>query len=375
LAFTSAFRKRCAIIPAILLIAVTLACGGGGSHANAFLRGGGSWEKVNTPPGANQISFVDFSRDGHWFIADRNQGFYRSADQGASWTQVNSGIATTFGWTINANPFNGDLIASLFSPGGLNSSPVIFYRSANGGNTWSAIPFGHLSSATAWTGCAFPANGNIVCGGYWAPSPKTGGWISTNGGLSTTTVSTASTNSGSVYALALNPVTNDLWMGTEQNGIFRSTDNGLTWRAASPAATSVDPAHGIQDTNIYAITFDVHGNVLFGSQGGIWKSSNSGSGYRWTNVLSNPNTAAGEGLGRDANGVLYYGHKHDNHDATVVRCSTDDGRTWQACDSGLPPGLQVHRFVVNPSDGKLYAVIGNDLSLNGALYRTGSPVQ
>jgi hypothetical protein len=50
---------------------------------------------------------------------------------------------------------------------------------------------------------------------------------STNSGLTVSAISTASTNGDTVFALVLNPFTNDLWMGTEQNGIFRSTDNGL----------------------------------------------------------------------------------------------------------------------------------------------------
>ena len=123
------------------------------------------------------------------------------------------------------------------------------------------------------------------------------------------------------------------------------------------------------------MTFDRNGNVLFGSQGGIWKSSRTGTGYTWTNVLQNHNTAAGKGLGRDANGNLYYGHNHDPKDPTVVYRSTDDGNTWSAYDSGIPPSLEGHRFVVNPTDSKLYVVIEDGRTNNGWLYCTTNPVQ
>ena len=83
------------------------------------------------------------------------------------------------------------------------------------------------------------------------------------------------------------------------------------------------------------MTFDRNGNVLFGSQGGIWKSCKTDSGYTSTNVLTNPNTADGKGLGRNANGNLYYGHNHDPNDPTVIYRSTDDGNTWGAFDSGF----------------------------------------
>jgi len=101
--------------------------------------------------------------------------------------------------------------------------------------------------------------------------------------------------------------------GTELSGIFRSTDNGFTWMQESPAASS-----GLRDGNIYGMTFDRNGNVFFGSQGGIWKSSKTSTGYSWTNVLKNTNTSVGKGLGADANGYLYYGH---NHTRWIVRRS------------------------------------------------------
>ena len=362
------------LLLSMVFLAGLASCGGGGGSGTAGSIGSISWQKVSTPAAATQINFVAFNGSNHWFIADRNHGFYRSTDQGASWTQINSGLATTLGWTINVNPSNGDLIASTFSGNALNANPVTFYRSSDEGNSWTAIPYGHLSAATAQTGCVF-ANSNIVCGGYWAPSPSTGGWVSTNGGQTTVAAATNSTNSGTVYGLGVNPVSGDVWMGTEQNGIFRSTDGGMTWTQQSPSSTNFDPAHGIRNGNIYGMTFDRNGNVLFGSQGGVWKSSKSGSGYSWTNVLTNHNSSDGKALGRDANGILYYGHNRDNADPTVVHCSADDGAHWSACDSGIPPGLEGHRFIVNPTDRKLYAVIEDGGTNNGWVYVTVNPVQ
>ncbi len=360
-------------IVTIVLSAAIVSCGGGGGSSNTPL-GAISWQQVTLPSTVSQLNFVAFNGGGHWFIADRKQGFYRSTDQGATWTAINTGLSTTLGWTINVNPANGDLIASTYSGGTLNANPVTFYRSSDEGITWTVIPFGPLSAATAQTGCAFPGNANVVCGGYWAPSPNTGAWVSSNGGQTTTSGSVPPPVNG-VFGLGYNPATQDLWLGTEQNGMYRSTDNGLNWTQASPADQQVDPANGINDGNIFAITFDRSGNVLFGSQGGIWKSSKSGSGYSWSNVLKNQNTSAGKGLGRDANGRLFYGHNHDTQDPTVVHCSSDDGNSWTACDSGIPASLEGHEFVVNPSDRKMYAVIEDGTTNNGSLYRTTNPVQ
>src|SRR6266702_3566261 len=84
---------------------------------------------------------------------------------------------------------------------------------------------------------------------------------------------------------------------------------------------------------------------------------------------------SGKGMGRDANGNLYYGHNSDPTNPTVVYCSTDDGNTWSACDSGIPPFLQGHEVVVNHADGKLYAVTEDEAAKTGTLYRTVNPVQ
>jgi len=168
------------LIALILLVGATLACGGGSNGSRTTTPSGTiSWQAVSTP--FSQLNFIDFGSNGHWFIADRNQGFFRSTDGGSSWTQINSGVATSFGWTINVNPSTGDLFAGIYSSGGPNLHPVGFYRSSDEGGTWTAIQAGTLDSSPAWTGCAFAANGNPVCGGYWAPSPTAGAWFSTNG--------------------------------------------------------------------------------------------------------------------------------------------------------------------------------------------------
>ncbi len=362
-------------LTACVLVCAATSCGGG-SGSSHILQSGGSlnWQRISVPSGAVQISGFAVNSGNHWFIADRSKGFYRSTDQGGSWTPINTGLSNTFAWSIDVNPATGDLIGSTYA-GTSGTLPVKFYRSTNEGASWTAISTVSLSSATALTGCAFPSNGNIVCGGFWAATPNSGAWVSTNGGQSTSNVSNSTNMGGSVYSLAINPVGGDLWLGTEQMGIYHSTDNGLTWTQASPADTNVDPANGIRDGNIYGITFDRSGDVLFSSQGGIWKSAKTSGGYSWSNVLANSNTAAGKGMGRDAGGDLFYGHNPDPSDTTAVRCSTDDGATWKACDSGIPAGLTAQDFLVSPADGKLYTVIRDETGNAGFLYRTTSAVQ
>ena len=213
------FVRPTAVFSTMLLAFVMVACGGGSSGGGSGTGGsssgsGGPWQQVSLPSGVTQPNHIAFNSSGHWFIADTSSGFYRSTDQGATWTQINSGMATTFGWTITVDSANGDLIAAIFS-GTLNANPVNFYRSSDEGNTWTLIPTGHLSLIPAMTGCVVAANANLVCGGYWAPSPASGAWVSSNGGQTTVSASASPLTGGGVFGLAFNPAAQDLWMGTD----------------------------------------------------------------------------------------------------------------------------------------------------------------
>ena len=383
--------RRCwlALVPALFL--VMQACGGGsygtsnGQHVSGSGSGSGGgsgsgsgsgsvgsvWSKVSTPAGATSISFFAVNGSNHWFIADRLTGFYRSTDQGATWTQINSGIRYAFGWTIQVDPANGDLIANTCSCNGMNVNPVGFFRSSDEGNTWTQIatPAGfHLSLAGAQTGCAFTNTNYMVCGGYYGTGAA---WVSTNTGQSTIA---ASSNPllGTAYSIAFNPVKNDLWLGTEQRGLYRSTNNGMSWTQVSPSSTGYDPVNGVNIGNVYGINFDRSGNVLASSQGGVWKSAASGSGYSWSRVLINQNTSAGKGIGRDANGNLYYGHNHDPLNPITIYRSSDNGSTWSEFDNGIPKQyLEAAHFTYNHSDGQMYVVIFEEATNHGWLYRTG----
>ena len=389
------------VFATILSIAVMAACGGGTTVTNNPMSasspnnpgvpatpgnpgappsgstsssGSGTWQRVSLPSAVTHLNHIAFSSGGHWFIADRTQGFYRSTDQGASWTRINTGLATTFGFTIDVNRATGVLIASTY-PGVNLTSPIRFYRSTDEGSHWTAITtsFG-LSAFPAPSGCAFASNGNVVCGGFWSPAPYSGVWVSSNGGLTTVAGLTAPAIGGA-FSFALNPVTKNLWLGNETQGVFRSTDNGFSWTRESPPDQAVDPVHGIRDGNAISFTFDRYGNVLFASQGGIWKSSNSGTSYTWRNVMPNRNTSAGKSLGRDGSGNLYYGHNFDTTNPTTIYRSIDNGATWTAYDSGVPHFLEAAQFLVDPADRKMYVYVEDEATGVGTLYRTASPVQ
>jgi len=121
------FVKPLTVFTTICLVAAMMACGGGGAAVTRNLVVSRvAWQKISVPSVATQLNYLAFNSSNHWFIADRSHGFYRSTDQGATWMQINSGLRTTLGWTIQVDPANGDLIASTFSGSALNLHPVTF---------------------------------------------------------------------------------------------------------------------------------------------------------------------------------------------------------------------------------------------------------
>jgi len=103
--------KLQAVFTTILLVVSMAACGGGTGKTASNLSspspipsGGVIWQRVNVPAAATQVNYIAFNSSNHWFIADRNQGFYRSTDEGTTWAKINTGLTTTLGWTINVIP-------------------------------------------------------------------------------------------------------------------------------------------------------------------------------------------------------------------------------------------------------------------------------
>jgi len=361
------FALNFIIFLSLILIA---GCGQGGSSSSSTPKPSptpsptplGSWTLISTPLAAPQIRDFAINKLNHWFISDRKTGFFRSTDQGGTWTQINSGIALTNGWTISYDSAHDQLIAGSASNGLGTGTFAGFYRSTDEGNSWIKIPVAFtFSLATTYGGPLFVPNGNIIFGGFWSPYPYCGAWVSTDGGQSTSPVNCSLLATGA-WGLMYNPITNDLWMGTETEGAYRSTDNGFNWNQVSPSSKL------IRDGDAEALSYDNAGNVLMGTQGGIWRSSGSNGSYTWANIVPNGNTSATRTIFRDNNGDFYYGHGRDAKNPTSVYLSTDQAAHWSPSDTGIPPGLEAWHFIRNPADGRLYVNVQDGKTNDGWIY-------
>jgi hypothetical protein len=115
--------------------------------------------------------------------------------------------------------------------------------------------------------------------------------------------------------------------------------------------------------------FDNSGNVLYSTQGGVWRGVGSGCTRTFTNTFF-VGSAAGKGLYTDSLGSVYWGHNHNTSAPNVVYRSLDGGQTFSAWDTGLPQGLEMHDCIENANDGQIYCTIEDGQTNNGWVYRT-----
>ncbi|MDQ6894467.1 MAG: hypothetical protein M3167_17555 [Acidobacteriota bacterium] len=166
---------------------------------------------------------------------------------------------------------------------------------------------------------------------------------------------------GNVRSLAIDPaVSGTLYAGTD-GGIFKSVDSGVTWGPVKAGLTSF---------TVYALALDpsAHETVYAGTNGGVFKSVNAGASW----------TARRTGLGKIAvltlaidpsdSSTLYAG----TATAGVFK-STDRGSTWGAMNNGLPQ-TEIRSLAVAPApSGTIFAATSGGVYRSADAARTWNP--
>jgi uncharacterized delta-60 repeat protein len=310
--------------------------------------------------GQMNVNFYDFSGTG-----DAANGVYITKDGGASWTSLNimpngptnafpggttdgrialaisdpagASAATLYASIVNSNQFS-------FSWGGLQAMET----STDGGTTWT-----QLSSVPNYLGFQ----------GYYA-----------------STLIASPTNPKIIFAGG-----NGLGGGSEP-GFIESTDGGQSWTDITNIFGSTGP-----HPSDLATSFAANGNLLVGTDGGVWELTNpSTSGPAWSDLNSNlqitgfvggaldpvdPYVAYG---GSDDNGTeKYTGSQgwqlidsgsdgyiavnptnpntiYQSHSTTgfgpLLQRSTDGGATWNALSPPTSGGLYYSPYTLDPTN-------------------------
>lgn len=294
--------------------------------------GGQNWEPANS--GIEDRRLERLLAQGNTLYAAGYDGVYRTTDLGESWSDLSNGLSN---YWINCLAINGTtlFIGTDSSTKDGTAGPGIL-RSTNGGMSWEP----------ANTGIALNGNGRLpsffglaVIGTtiYAGAVDENGIYRSTDNGA---TWEPARNGLTSTFILALVANGSTLFAADNLNGIYRSDDGAATWRKFDA---------GLTRRTITAIAS--HGNAVFaGGPGGLsratpniqsWSERSSGLTGKFVNAV----TASGD--------LLYAGTLGNG-----VARSTDQGASWSAASTGLPPNANV-QSVVSSGDTLFAGLFGD----------------
>jgi len=180
-------------------------------------RASAQWVATGGPYGGEVKSFaISPAAGGLWspniFAGIGDGGIFRSTDDRASWTAVNSGLTSLDVLSLAVNGTN------LFAGTWFGCS-----RSTDNGATWTGI---NPPSATSPEVSSLAVSGANLLAGYRNGTV----FLSSDNGVRWTTASTGLTSSP-VSALAFSGT--NLFAGTGNGGVFLSTNNNTSWTGAS----------------------------------------------------------------------------------------------------------------------------------------------
>jgi photosystem II stability/assembly factor-like uncharacterized protein len=273
------------------------------------------WVDIGCPFGGYALSIA--ADEPNIFVGTDQGGVYLSPDNGANWSQVNSGLTNT---SITSLVFSGSSLFAGTSYGGI-------FRSADNGSNWTEVNSG-LSVLFINT---LAVSGSKIFAGARLSVTGGGVFLSTNNGDSWAYIGLTQYE---VYSLAISG--NNLFAGTD-NGVYLSTNNGTNW-------TTVNS--GLTESDVYSLT-NSNNNLYAGTSGGIFLSNDNGS--NWTDISS---------VTLEDNSVrsiaVYQSNIIVGTGGYGAYLSTDSGTTWEEDNTGFPTSF-TEIYALTISDTKLYA--------------------
>lgn len=198
--------------------------------------------------------------------AGTEQGVFKSADNGATWTLVGLAMKDVRALVLESD---GTLLAGTWGYG--------IFKSVNGGLSWTEVNQNLVS--TAVHAMVKNANGDLFAGTFG------NGVYKSDNHAASWNVTAMPYN----FVWSLGVTSNgNLFAGTYGDGVYRSTDNGSSWMKMS---------NGIANGFIYAITVDAGDNIYVSTwAGGVYASSDMGvtwnalgmGGFGVSSLLINP---------------------------------------------------------------------------------------
>jgi photosystem II stability/assembly factor-like uncharacterized protein len=318
-----------------------------GTYSGGIYRstdGGRHWKTSNGNSLTSHIIYdieIDPQQPTTLYSASRISGslvgyVHKSTNSGQSWQEIFRGDrfnTDDYFYDIDVNPKNSnDLFLAAHEHG--------FYRSTNGGSSWTAVNNG-VTDLSSRSLAIDPTTTSTIYGGVWHGA---GVFKTTNSGTSWVEKGSGFPTDVEVYRLVLDPAgdpaNRQIYACTYENGMYRSSDSAANWTSAGLSNYFVYD-FGIAGTSPKKIFAATGGRGLYSSidLGQSWQKSNKGVfNTNITGLASIPEKPQAVFAAVNGSGIYK---------------TIDQGKSWSSVNSGLS---NVEVNFLYSLDGDLYAL-------------------
>ena len=323
------------------------------------------------PTGGNANDLVMNPQNPNTLYAASNYGVFKSIDGGDHWALTSLTSATVY--ALGIDPINPNNIYAGTRGNG-------FFKSTDGGTTWTVANSSLMSSAIIYTIAVDPINPQTIYAGgrgINVDGSTSGNWgggayKSTDGG-STWAQINSGLPEGWVYTLAIDPtITNILYAGTHSQGVYKSFDGGATWVSRNEGLTNFPSATSPNLDNLKIRSLSISPQnpnlLLVGVWGGssVFKTEN-GAEHGWANITNGLYQFHTRSVKIDpVNSSIFYAGFDTEGLYRTYQSGNDNWNPAGASYSTFAFFKEINAIVINPINNKNILI-----ALSGAgIYRT-----
>ncbi len=306
--------------------------------------------------------YVDPSNANRLYLGSRSGGFYRSTNGGSTWTGTTDELFASGVNAITARPTNTtNVLINVQNANNQYSHGV--YRSNDSGDTWTQTNFNPTNLGVGGLGSSFrvyeleyhPTIPNLVfvgtSKGIYRSTDDLATWTNLLTNADLLEVHFHPTNPNIIYAYDSRSANN------HRNQVYVSTDTGLTWNLTSPISAN---GNVVADLSVSAACPDC---IFFNSSNGLWKSMDQGTTF---SMVSTPGQGSGAFVVSDTDTNVMVTGSIDPFTSTDGGLTFNQSGSWYLGNALNGSGSLSQNFF--NSNTYVHADLRAAKSVNGILY-------